>query len=142
MLSGQDGNEPSPLTPMTPLEKSEPRRHYFVGVRRFNHNPEKGMKYLIDNSVLAENEEEIATFLYDCEILNKVSIGDFISLGNDLSSRVIEVYVQKIDFTGLSFDAALRYSLSSSLSLSSFPGTCKPQAVLFPLQKIPLGLQL
>lgn len=63
------------------LEKSEPRRHYFTGVYKFNENPEKGIKYLTDNFILEEDDEAIAKFLSETDKLSKEKVGDYISLG-------------------------------------------------------------
>jgi Sec7-like guanine-nucleotide exchange factor len=68
------------------VEKSEPRKHFFVGVRKFNENPEKGIKYLIENNIINEDEENIAKFLFENAKLSKDKVGDYISLGFDQSS--------------------------------------------------------
>ena len=71
-----------PMSPLTPLpEKSEPRRYFFTGVRKFNQHPEKGIAYMIEHLVLEDDDEEIAKFLFECPHLNKTVIGEYISLG-------------------------------------------------------------
>jgi hypothetical protein len=76
----------------------------------------KAVNYIKFASPSGAVYDEIASFLHDNDGLNKSEIGDLLSDGdtNKILSEddIIELrasYVRLLDFTGMTFDGALRY---------------------------------
>ena len=77
-------------------------------INEFNTEPKYGMRNLIRIGALREDPDAIATFLLSDTRLSKTKIGEYLGLGEDLQNKVLRCFVNKLDFTGLTFDAALR----------------------------------
>lgn len=83
-------------------------------VAKFNFKPKKGIKYLVDNSYLTQdNFKEIAVFLKTTEGLNKTMIGDYLGEDEVANKKVLYEFVDLHDFTGMSFIQSLRSFLDS-----------------------------
>ena len=82
------------------------------GVSLFNKKPKKGLKFLIDNGKMGNGSaEEIAAFLKTTPGLNKTMIGDYLGSPEELNLAVLDAWVKELDFTGLTFDDAIRLYL-------------------------------
>lgn len=72
----------------------------------------QGIKFLVENSVIADNSPEaIADFLHSHFGLDKTVLGDYLGEGDPLNLKVLFAYVDYMDFTGLTFENALRFFL-------------------------------
>jgi brefeldin A-inhibited guanine nucleotide-exchange protein len=78
----------------------------------FNEKPKKGLDYLIRNQLLDYDPDNVAEFLLTTPGLSKFSIGQFIGTRDDFNIAVLRSYCNKIDFTGMEADEALRLFLS------------------------------
>ena len=59
--------------------KAHPKlRQISLGKKKFNMDSKKGMEYLIDNNLVENTPEMVASFLYNGEDLNKTSIGEYL----------------------------------------------------------------
>ncbi|KAI1722572.1 sec7 domain-containing protein [Ditylenchus destructor] len=65
--------------------------------KRFNTNPEKGLRYMFDNGLLRETPENVAAFLYECDGLRKSAIGDYLGEKEPFNLDVLTCFAQKID---------------------------------------------
>ena len=82
------------------------------GVVKFNMKPKKGIRYLQEVCGLESSAAAVATFLIETSGLDKRSVGDYLGEGEDFNKQVLYAYVDMIDFSSLTFDAALRKFLS------------------------------
>jgi cytohesin len=82
------------------------------GKKKFNISPKKGIEYLVEKKLLERTTESIASFLLDTEFLDKTAVGEFFGDGNPFNLEVLKEYVKLMNFTGLTFDKALRTFLS------------------------------
>ncbi|KAI1712740.1 sec7 domain-containing protein [Ditylenchus destructor] len=76
--------------------------------KRFNTNPEKGLRYMFDNGLLRETPESVASFLYECDGLRKSAIGDYLGEKEPFNLDVLTCFVRNHDFRNLSLVQALR----------------------------------
>ncbi|CAN7989324.1 unnamed protein product, partial [Ixodes hexagonus] len=89
--------------------EAQRKRQYRVGLNLFNKRPEKGVRYLVDRGFLDACPRAVARFLVSRKGLSKLMIGDY--LGNlqcPFNMRVLECFVQELDFAGMQVDLALR----------------------------------
>ncbi|KAG7280664.1 hypothetical protein CRUP_023283 [Coryphaenoides rupestris] len=84
-----------------------------MGRKKFNMDPKKGIRFLIDSSLLKNTSDDIAQFLYKGEGLNKTAIGDYLGERDDFNIQVLHVFVQLHEFTDLNLVQALRQFLWS-----------------------------
>ncbi|KAI7807251.1 cytohesin 4, partial [Triplophysa rosa] len=56
----------------------EREKRFCSGKKKFNMDPKKGVKYLVENELLDWKAEPVAEFLYKEEGLNKTAIGEFL----------------------------------------------------------------
>lgn len=63
-----------------------------MGKKKFNMEPKKGIKFLIEHHLIQETAEDIAHFLYKGEGLNKTAIGDYLGEKIDLHEAVLKVH--------------------------------------------------
>ncbi|KAM7381364.1 hypothetical protein PAMA_012282 [Pampus argenteus] len=68
-----------------------------MGRKKFNMDPKKGIRFLIDSSLLKNTSNDIAQFLYKGEGLNKTAIGDYLGERQFLWSFRLPGEAQKID---------------------------------------------
>ncbi|KAJ3581989.1 hypothetical protein NHX12_016011, partial [Muraenolepis orangiensis] len=84
-----------------------------MGRKKFNMDPKKGIRFLIDSSLLKNTRDDIAQFLYKGEGLNKTAIGDYLGERDDFNLQVLDAFVQLHEFTDLNLVQALRQFLWS-----------------------------
>ncbi|XP_029554805.1 cytohesin-1 isoform X1 [Salmo trutta] len=84
-----------------------------MGRKKFNMDPKKGIRFLIDSGLLKNTSDDIAQFLYKGEGLNKTAIGDYLGERNDFNLEVLHAFVELHEFTDLNLVQALRQFLWS-----------------------------
>ncbi|XP_015790227.1 cytohesin-1 [Tetranychus urticae] len=84
-----------------------------IGKKRFNMDPKKGIEYLIENNLLKNTPEDVASFLFKGEGLNKTSIGEYLGEKVDFNLKVLDAFINLHDFTNLLLVQALRQFLWS-----------------------------
>ncbi|MGH0132248.1 UNVERIFIED_CONTAM: hypothetical protein FKN15_049485 [Acipenser sinensis] len=84
-----------------------------MGRKKFNMDPKKGIRFLIENDLLKNTCEDIAQFLYKGEGLNKTAIGDYLGERDDFNIQVLHAFVELHEFTDLNLVQALRQFLWS-----------------------------
>lgn len=89
------------------------QKHLSIGRKRFNIDPKKGIEYLVENDLLKNTPEDVASFLMKSEGLNKVSIGEYLGEKCDFNLAVLDAFVNLHDFSNLLIVRALRQFLSS-----------------------------
>lgn len=82
------------------------------GVIKFNMKPKKGIRYLCEVCGLEHAPTAVAKFLLETTGLDKRAVGEYLGEGDDFNKQVLYTYVDLLDFSGLTFDAALRKFLS------------------------------
>ncbi|CAF3574167.1 unnamed protein product [Rotaria sordida] len=82
------------------------------GTELFNQNPSSGLKFLQENNLLSNplDINEIVKYLKDNPLLDKKTIGDYLS--NRKNIHVLEQYVKTFNFEDMRIDEALRIYLS------------------------------
>uniref|UniRef100_A0A671XA46 Cytohesin 1b n=1 Tax=Sparus aurata TaxID=8175 RepID=A0A671XA46_SPAAU len=84
-----------------------------MGRKKFNMDPKKGIRFLIDSSLLKNTSDDIAKFLYKGEGLNKTAIGDYLGERDDFNIAVLHAFLELHEFTDLNLVQALRQFLWS-----------------------------
>uniref|UniRef100_A0A8C1ZS71 Cytohesin 1b n=1 Tax=Cyprinus carpio TaxID=7962 RepID=A0A8C1ZS71_CYPCA len=84
-----------------------------MGRKKFNMDPKKGIRFLIENELLKNTCEHIAQFLYKGEGLNKTAIGDYLGERDEFNIQVLHAFVELHEFTDLNLVQALRQFLWS-----------------------------
>uniref|UniRef100_A0A674P5G7 Cytohesin 1b n=1 Tax=Takifugu rubripes TaxID=31033 RepID=A0A674P5G7_TAKRU len=84
-----------------------------IGRKKFNMDPKKGIRFLIDTSLLKSTSDEIAKFLYKGEGLNKTAIGEYLGERDDFNIAVLHAFLELHEFTDLNLVQALRQFLWS-----------------------------
>ncbi|XP_013885293.1 cytohesin-1 isoform X2 [Austrofundulus limnaeus] len=84
-----------------------------IGRKKFNMDPSKGIRFLIDSLLLKNTSEDIAQFLYKGEGLNKTAIGDYLGEREELNIKVLHAFLELHEFTDLNLVQALRQFLWS-----------------------------
>ncbi|KAI5103174.1 cytohesin-3, partial [Silurus meridionalis] len=84
-----------------------------IGRKKFNMDPKKGIRFLLDNDLLLQTPEDIAQFLYKGEGLNKTAIGDYLGERDDFNISVLQAFVELHEFADLNLVQALRQFLWS-----------------------------
>ncbi|CAL8309281.1 unnamed protein product [Boreogadus saida] len=84
-----------------------------MGRKKFNMDPKKGIRFLIDSTLLKNTCDDIAQFLYKGEGLNKTAIGDYLGERDEFNLQVLHAFVQLHEFTDLNLVQALRQFLWS-----------------------------
>ncbi|PRP79080.1 brefeldin A-inhibited guanine nucleotide-exchange protein 2-like [Planoprotostelium fungivorum] len=82
------------------------------GVRKFNSNPKKGMKFLIESSFVENTPDSVSRFLRNQENLDKAAIGDYLGEKDPFCISTLHSYVDAFSFENLAVDLALRKFLS------------------------------
>ncbi|XP_024251771.1 cytohesin-1 isoform X2 [Oncorhynchus tshawytscha] len=88
-------------------------KQVFMGCKKFNMDPKKGIRFLIDSGLLKNTSDDIAQFLYKGEGLNKTAIGDYLGEREDFNLEVLQAFVELHEFTDLNLVQALRQFLWS-----------------------------
>uniref|UniRef100_A0A8D3D5X7 Cytohesin 1b n=1 Tax=Scophthalmus maximus TaxID=52904 RepID=A0A8D3D5X7_SCOMX len=84
-----------------------------MGRKKFNMDPKKGIRFLVDSSLLKNTSDDIAQFLYKGEGLNKTAIGDYLGERDDFNIEVLHAFLDLHEFTDLNLVQALRQFLWS-----------------------------
>uniref|UniRef100_A0A4W5M3M2 Cytohesin 1b n=1 Tax=Hucho hucho TaxID=62062 RepID=A0A4W5M3M2_9TELE len=84
-----------------------------MGCKKFNMDPKKGIRFMIDSALLKNTSDDIAQFLYKGEGLNKTAIGDYLGEREDFNLEVLQAFVELHEFTDLNLVQALRQFLWS-----------------------------
>ncbi len=95
------------------FERVKQHKHIIEnGLKLFKQKPAKGLKYLVDNGVIAggDSDFEVARFLHaEGDRLDKAALGDL--LGDLAFKDLMYAYVDQMDFAGVEFVSALRIFL-------------------------------
>jgi len=94
-------------------KKSQNDRKLLYGVKQFNLDPERGLKYLEESGFVDGTPESIARFLFRQERLSKKQIGKYLGSHRDFNKEVLLHFVQCHEFTRLLLVQALRQFLWS-----------------------------
>ncbi|CAB1412907.1 unnamed protein product [Pleuronectes platessa] len=84
-----------------------------MGRKKFNMDPKKGIRFLVDSSLLKHTSDDIAQFLYKGEGLNKTAIGDYLGERDDFNIEVLHAFLDLHEFSDLHLVQALRQFLWS-----------------------------
>uniref|UniRef100_A0A3Q2PBJ5 Cytohesin 1b n=1 Tax=Fundulus heteroclitus TaxID=8078 RepID=A0A3Q2PBJ5_FUNHE len=71
-----------------------------IGRKKFNMDPTKGIRFLIDSSLLKNTSEDIAQFLYKGEGLNKTAIGDYLGERDEFNIKVLHAFLWSFRLPG------------------------------------------
>eukprot|EP00002_Diphylleia_rotans_P006991 TRINITY_DN1646_c0_g1_i13.p1 TRINITY_DN1646_c0_g1~~TRINITY_DN1646_c0_g1_i13.p1 ORF type:complete len:1215 (-),score=306.59 TRINITY_DN1646_c0_g1_i13:1714-5358(-) len=82
-------------------------------VEEFNRKPKKGIASFVANEFLQDSPEQIAHFLRHTSALDKVALGEYLGEGEEHNISILEHFTASFDFRNLTFDAALRYYLTT-----------------------------
>ncbi|XP_076839079.1 cytohesin-1-like isoform X2 [Brachyhypopomus gauderio] len=88
-------------------------KRFQCGKKKFNMDPIKGIKYLLDNDLLVNSPEDIAEFLYKEEGLNKTAIGNYLGERDEFHLKILKSFVDLHEFSDLNLVQALRQFLWS-----------------------------
>ncbi|XP_075553066.1 brefeldin-resistant Arf-GEF family protein schizo isoform X2 [Dermacentor variabilis] len=89
--------------------EAQRKRQYRVGLNLFNKRPEKGIRYLVERGFLDPCPRAVARFLISRKGLSKMRIGEYLGdLQGPFNARVLECFVEELDFAGMQVDLALR----------------------------------
>ena len=95
------------------MKEVEKKRHFRVGLNLFNTNPDIGIDYLVKQNFLELVPLSIAKFLYKNQGLAKVMVGHYLGhTESAFSMKVLSVFMEEFNFTGLRIDKALRQLLT------------------------------
>uniref|UniRef100_A0A4W4F8X8 Cytohesin 3 n=1 Tax=Electrophorus electricus TaxID=8005 RepID=A0A4W4F8X8_ELEEL len=101
------------LTCVGECKTTQRNKQIAIGRKKFNMDPEKGIRFLLDNDLLQHTPEDIAQFLYKGEGLNKTVIGDYLGERDDFNIKVLQAFVELHEFADLNLVQALRQFLWS-----------------------------
>ncbi|KAK3558969.1 hypothetical protein QTP86_000013 [Hemibagrus guttatus] len=101
------------LTCMGETKTTQRNKQMAIGRKKFNMDPKKGIRFLLDNDLLQHTPEDIAQFLYKGEGLNKTVIGDYLGERDDFNISVLQAFVELHEFADLNLVQALRQFLWS-----------------------------
>jgi len=94
-------------------KKSLKERKLLNGVKAFNLEPEKGLKYLQEFNFIDSTPQSVAKFLFRQERLSKKQIGKYLGCHHDFNREVLQHFVECHEFTQLLLVQALRQFLWS-----------------------------
>ncbi|XP_074312417.1 brefeldin A-inhibited guanine nucleotide-exchange protein 5 [Silene latifolia] len=83
-----------------------------AAIAQFNRHPSKGVEYLITNKLVENTPASVAEFLKNTSNLDKTMIGDFLGQHEEFPLSVMHAYVDSMNFSGMTFAAAIREFLS------------------------------
>lgn len=90
------------------------KKTFLEGVRQFNVKPKKGIEFFVQHGFIKSMEPaEIATFILETDALDKAAIGEYLGEGNETNIAIMHAFVDKMDFTKLSFTESMRTFLQS-----------------------------
>jgi len=91
-----------------------------TGILKFNLSPKAGLKYLASLGHVEHTPKGVAMFLdlYQ-DRLDKTAVGDYLGrereYENGFCMLVLHEYVERMEFTGMAFDLAIRHFLSGEI---------------------------
>ncbi|XP_068434756.1 cytohesin-2-like isoform X2 [Clinocottus analis] len=88
-------------------------RRFLRGKKKFNMDPKKGVRYLVENELLEWRAEPLAEFLYKEDGLNKTAIGNFLGEREEMHLQTLKAFVGLHEFSDLNLVQALRQFLWS-----------------------------
>ncbi|KAG9263884.1 cytohesin-4 isoform X1 [Astyanax mexicanus] len=88
-------------------------KRFLCGKKKFNMDPVKGMKYLLNNDLLDNTPEAVSEFLYKEEGLSKTAIGIFLGEREEFHLQILKAFVDLHEFSDLNLVQALRQFLWS-----------------------------
>ncbi|XP_074552690.1 cytohesin-4-like [Halichoeres trimaculatus] len=88
-------------------------RKVLRGKKKFNMDPNKGIQFLVDHSLLEWRAQSVAEFLFKEDGLNKTAIGNFLGERNPMHMEILKVFVGLHEFSDLNLVQALRQFLWS-----------------------------
>jgi len=89
--------------------KGHPKlRQISLGKKKFNMDSKKGMEFLIENNLVENSVDAVASFLFNGEGLNKTSIGAYLGEKNDFNIGVLKKFVNLHEFKNKNLVEALR----------------------------------
>merc|ERR1712242_669106 len=94
-------------------QKTQHDRKLLNGIKQFNLDPEKGLKYLEGSGFLEKTPESVAKFLFRQERLSKKQIGKYLGSHQEFNKEVLHHFVHCHEFTQLLLVQALRQFLWS-----------------------------
>jgi len=94
-------------------KKSMKERKLLNGVKAFNLEPERGLKYLQEFNFIQPTAESVAKFLFRQERLSKKQIGKYLGSHHEFNREVLGRFVECHEFTQLLLVQALRQFLWS-----------------------------
>lgn len=100
------------------LSDDERRSLILAAKRRFNSDSSRGIEFLVEKKLIELTPDAVAAFLADGELIDKRVLGEYLGDGKPFQIEVLSRFVALQDFTGLSFDKALR----KFLALFRLPG--------------------
>ena len=91
------------------------KRRIDVGVDHFNRDPKKGFQFLQSINLLPQEltPESVAKFFHTARGLSKNVVGELLGDPDKFYLSVLNCFVHLFDFTGMSFDHAIRLYLES-----------------------------
>lgn len=90
------------------------KKTFLEGVRQFNVKPKKGIEFFVQHGFIKSMEPtEVATFIFETDALDKAAIGEYLGEGNETNIAFMHAFVDKMDFTKLSFTESMRTFLQS-----------------------------
>ncbi|XP_049600189.1 cytohesin-3 isoform X4 [Syngnathus scovelli] len=101
------------LTCVGESKSTQRNKQMAMGRKKFNMDPKKGIRFLLENDLLHNTPGDIAQFLYKGEGLNKTVIGDYLGERDDFNIKVLQVFVELHEFADLNLVQALRQFLWS-----------------------------
>ncbi|KAI8641644.1 hypothetical protein BD408DRAFT_345726 [Parasitella parasitica] len=112
-----DRVEMQELTPVQELlERKARKRIILKGSRLFNESPKKGIKFLVDNSIIDADDNgsthtSLSYFLRTTQQLDKKALGEY--LGRPENVDVLKTYMEQFDFRDKRMDEAMRMILET-----------------------------
>ncbi|TGZ73215.1 hypothetical protein CRM22_001638 [Opisthorchis felineus] len=95
------------------LNRARRRCHLYVGQTLFNKNPHEGVKYLIENGLVASVPIAVARWIFNREGLSRQAIGEYFgAIGDPFSTQVLREYLRLVPMQELQVDEAVRAVLS------------------------------
>ncbi|XP_075999270.1 cytohesin-2-like [Genypterus blacodes] len=94
-------------------KKDERNRRFLYGKKKFNMDPKKGIRYLVEHKLLEWTAETVAEFLYKEEGLNKSAIGNLLGEREERHLETLKAFVGLHEFSDLNLVQALRQFLWS-----------------------------
>lgn len=113
----------TPVGPSTPIPDDDPEHLEKIKARKsaltkaiaeFNFKPKRGIKiFLQEKFIPSSSADDIATFIFHEERLDKAQIGEYLGEGEPKNIEIMHAFVDKMDFAQKRFVAALRQFLQS-----------------------------